>query len=177
MSQHKFKENTRKVALTGILCAFIIIVLFVESIVPTGRLGFYVLAAFILSVVLLENGVKWGWLAYIVTSLTAILIIPEKLNVLPYILFFGIYTLIKYHIESIRKKWLEIVLKLIAFNASLWPSWGIAKYFLPERFTVGIMVLVSAIILQVVFIVYDIVFTSWIKFYFEIIAPKVRKNE
>lgn len=61
------KDKTRKIALTGILSAFIVIVLFLESIVPTGRLGFYVLAGFILAVVMLEAGVKLAWAAYVVT--------------------------------------------------------------------------------------------------------------
>lgn len=169
-------DKTRKIALTGILSAFIVIVLFLESIVPTGRLGFYVLAGFILSIIMLETGVKWAWAAYVVTCATGFLLIPEKLNVLPYILFFGIYTLLKFHIESLRKPWLEIVLKLIAFNLFLWPAWSIAKVFLPEYLTEGTMIIITGIVLQVVFVIYDILFTTWIRFYFEKIAPKVRKS-
>ena len=52
------KEKTRKIALSGILSALIAVALLVESIVPTGRLGFYVLAAFILSVVLLKQALS-----------------------------------------------------------------------------------------------------------------------
>ncbi len=169
------KDKTRKIALTGILSAFIVIVLFLESIVPTGRLGFYVLAGFILSVVMLETGVKWAWAAYVVTCAAGLLLIPEKLNVLPYVLFFGIYTILKFHIESLRKPWLEILLKLAVFNLFLWPAWSIAKVFLPSSLTGGTMVIVTVIVLQVLFAIYDILFTAWIKFYFEKIAPKVRK--
>ncbi|MGI6123200.1 MAG: hypothetical protein ACOYIG_03280 [Acetivibrionales bacterium] len=146
-----------------------------ESITPTGRLGFYVLAAFILSVVLLEAGVKWAWAAYVVTCAAGLLLIPEKLNVLPYVLFFGIYTMLKFHIESLRKTWVEIVLKFAAFNLFLWPAWSIAKLFLPPSLTKGMMIIVAGIILQAAFAIYDILFTSWIKFYFEKIAPKIRK--
>ena len=169
------KDKTRKIALTGILSAFIVIVLFLESIVPTGRLGFYVLAGFILSVVMLEAGVKWAWAAYVVTCASGLLLIPEKLNVL-YVLFFGIYAILKFHIESLRKPWLEILLKFAAFNLFLWPAWSIAKGFLPLSLTEGTMVIVAGIILQVVFAIYDILFTAWIRFYFEKIAPKVRKS-
>ena len=169
------KDKTRKIALTGILSAFIVIVLFLESIVPTGRLGFYVLAGFILSVVMLEAGVKWAWAAYVVTCASGLLLIPEKLNVL-YVLFFGIYAILKFHIESLRKPWLEILLKFAAFNLFLWPAWSIAKGFLPSSLTEGTMVIVAGIILQVVFAIYDILFTAWIRFYFEKIAPKVRKS-
>lgn len=167
---------TRKIALAGILSAFIILVLVIESIAPTGRLGFYVLAGFILSVVLLECGVKWGWASYLISSAAGLLIIPEKLNVLPYIMFFGVYTLLKFHIESLRKPWLEILLKFAAFNLFLWPAWSIVKVFLPPVLTKGTMLIAAGIVSQVVFAIYDILFTAWIRFYFEKIAPKVRKS-
>lgn len=171
----KSNNNTRKISLTGILSAFIIIVLFLESIAPTGRLGFYVLAGFILSVIILEAGVKWAWAAYVVTCAAGFLIIPEKLNVMPYVLFFGIYTILKYHIESLRKPWLEILLKFAAFNIFLWPAWSMVKIFLPQSMTEGIMVIVTGIVSQALFVLYDILFTAWIRFYFEKIAPKIRK--
>jgi len=174
--QERYGGSTRKIALTGILSAFITVALLIESIVPTGRLGFYVLAGFILSVVLLECGAKWGWASYFVSSAAALLVIPEKLNALPYVLFFGIYTMLKYHIESLRKTWLEILLKFAAFNLFLWPSWSMMKGFLPKAVTEGTMVIVAGIILQVAFAAYDILFTAWIRFYFEKIEPKIRKT-
>lgn len=172
----RYWGTTRKIALTGILSAFITIVLVIESIVPTGRLGFYVLAGFLLSAVILECGVKWGWASYLISSASGLLIIPEKLNILPYIMFFGVYTMLKFHVESLRKPWLEILLKLAAFNLFLWPAWGMMKVFLPPALTKGTMVIVAGIALQVIFAVYDILFTAWIRFYFEKIAPKIRRS-
>ena len=61
MSAERASGNTRKLALTGILSAIVIIALVLESIAPTGRLGFYVLAAFVLSVINLECGIQFGW--------------------------------------------------------------------------------------------------------------------
>lgn len=177
MVRNKSGNNTKRIALTGILSAIIIILLFLESIVPTGKLGFYVLAGFVLSVIVLETSVKWGWIAYVVTTAATLIIIPEKLNVLPYVLFFGIYTNIKIHIESLKKTWMEILLKFVVFNLLLWPSWSIAKAFLPKNLTQGIMIIVAGIILQIAFALYDILFTAWIKFYFDTIAPKVRKSK
>lgn len=173
--EQKNNSNTRKIALSGILTAFIVIALVLESITPTGKLGFYVLAAFILSVVLLEAGVSWGWGAYVASCGIGLLLVPEKMNLLPYVLFFGIYTLLKYHIESIRKPWLEIVLKIAAFNLFLWPAWSIAKTFLPETLTQGWGIWVAGIVLQVVFLLYDFLFTAWIRYYFEKIAYRIRK--
>lgn len=171
------KERTRKLAVSGILTALIIVSLVLESIVPTGKLGFYVLAAFILAVVILEAGVPWGWISYIVTCLSSFMIVPEKLNILPYVLFFGIYSLLKFHIESLRKTWLEIVLKLAAFNAFLWPAWSIVRFFLPPSLIEGIGVIIAGVVLQIAFILYDILFTTWIRYYLEKISPRVRKNK
>ncbi|MCX7772475.1 MAG: hypothetical protein N2376_05110 [Clostridia bacterium] len=175
MDHVKPGDRTRKLTLSGILSALVVIALVLESIVPTGRLGFYILAAFILSVILLENNIKWGWGAYLVTSAAGFLLVPEKLNVLPYILFFGLYTLLKFHIESLRKLWIEIILKLFAFNLFLWPAWSITKTFLPENLTHGTGVILAGIGLQVAFVLYDLLFTSWIRYYFEKIAPRLRK--
>lgn len=169
------RDRTRKITLTGILSAIVIIALVLESIMPTGRLGFYVLAAFILSVVLLECGVRFAWAGYVVTSLAGFLIVPDKLNIIPYIAFFGIYTLVKYHIESLRITWVEIILKLAAFNLFLWPAWSIAKTFLPKNLTKGWGILIAGLGLQVLFLLYDYLFTAWIHYYFNKIAHRLRK--
>ena len=170
-------DRVRKLALTGILSSATVAVLIIESFVPTGRAGFYVLASFILSVIVLENGVKWGWGGYLVSSLAGFLLVPEKLNVLPFILFFGLYTLLKFHIETLRKMWLEIILKLAAFNVVLWPAWSFAKTFLPEKLTEGWGIAVAGIVLQVLFLFYDFLFTWWIHYYFEKIAPRVGRKK
>lgn len=169
-------NHTRKLTLTGILSAMVVLALILESIAPTGRLGFYVLAAFMLSVILLECGIRFAWAGYVVTSVAGFIAVPEKLNVIPYIAFFGIYTVLKYHIESLRIVWLEILLKLAVFNLFLWPAWGLAKTFLPEALTTGWDVPVAGAVLQLLFLFYDYLFTLWIRYYFEKIAPKVRKN-
>ena len=176
MSAERASGNTRKLALTGILSAIVVIALVLESIAPTGRLGFYVLAAFVLSVIILECGVQYAWAGYVVTSLAGFFAVPEKLNVIPYIAFFGIYTLLKYHIESIRKVWIEILLKLCAFNLFLWPAWSLAKALLPEPLTRGWGVPAAGVVLQVLFLLYDFLFTLWIRYYTEKIAPRIKRG-
>lgn len=175
-AEHASRNQTRKLALTGVLSALIVVVLVLESIAPTGRLGFYVLAAFVLSVVLLECGPRYAWASYAVTCLAGFIAVPEKLSIIPYAAFFGIYTLLKYHIESLRKVWAEIILKLCTFNLFLWPAWSMARTFLPETLTKGWGVAAAAAVLQILFLLYDYLFTLWIRFYFKKIAPRVRKN-
>jgi len=176
LSAERASGNTRKLALTGILSAIVVIALVLESIAPTGRLGFYVLAAFVLSVIILECGVQYAWAGYVVTSLAGFFAVPEKLNVIPYIAFFGIYTLLKYHIESIRKVWIEILLKLCAFNLFLWSAWSLAKALLPEPLTRGWGVPAAGVVLQVLFLLYDFLFTLWIRYYTEKIAPRIKRG-
>lgn len=168
--------NTRKLALSGILSALIIIALVLESIAPTGRLGFYVLAAFFLSVVIIENGIGWAWASYAVACAAGFLVVPEKLNIIPFVIFFGIYTMLKFHIESIRKVWAEILLKIAAFNLSVWPAWSIAKSFLSPALTTGYGAIAGGILLNIGFVFYDYLFTAWVRYYQDKIGPRIRRS-
>ena len=172
MSAEQHQEAIRKIALTGVLSAMMYRPCNNHHANRTaGILCSGAIAGF-----LLECGIRFAWAGYIVTSLAGFIAVPEKLNILPYIAFFGIYTVVKYHIESLRKVWLEILLKLAAFNLFLWPAWGMAKAFLPESLTMGWGVPVVGAVLQILFLLYDYLFTLWIRFYFEKIAPKVKRG-
>lgn len=100
-----------KIALAGILTAIASAALLLENIVPTGKLGFYVFSAFLLSIVIMECGLTSGWVSYFAVSIIAFIIVPEKTAVLPYVMFFGIYSLVKSHIERLDKIILEWILK------------------------------------------------------------------
>ena len=58
--------------------------------------------------------------------LISFLIVPEKTAVLPYAMFFGIYALVKSHIERLYKLIIEWILKFAFFNLSLYFLWNIA---------------------------------------------------
>ncbi len=166
-------QYSKKIALAGILTALSVAALFLENILPTGKLGFYVFAGFILSVVIMECGILYGWLSFVSASLTAVLIVPEKTAVIPYILFFGVYSLVKSHIERLNRVVLEWSLKYIFFNIMLYVLWKIAVAFIPENFLNFLSIYVVIGLLEIVFFVFDWIFSMWIRFYLEKLKPRL----
>lgn len=173
------QNQSGKIALAGILTALGAAVMFLENIVPTGKLGFYVLAGFLLSVVIMECGLSYGWISFTVVSLISFLLVPEKTAVLPYVLFFGIYAVVKSHIERINKLIPEWILKFAFFNLSLYFLWNIAVnilFLIPQNFFNTLPQFVIVLILQVVFFVFDWIFSFWIQYYLKRIKPKIHSS-
>jgi hypothetical protein len=111
--------NKRTTALNGILAALVVIILYGESIIPTAKLSMYALSSFFIAIVTIESGIRASWLFYVVTSLLALIIIPDKIGLVPYYVFFGIYGIVKHYAENTQKLILEYAIKLIYFNICL----------------------------------------------------------
>lgn len=169
-------RKSGKIALAGIMTALGAAALFLENVFPTGKLGFYVLGGFLLSVVVMECGLSFGWLSYAAVSLIAFLIVPEKTAVAPYILFFGIYSLVKSHIERLNRRIAEWVLKFAFFNLSLYFMWNIAVNVLaliPRNVTEKLPIIAVIALLQAAFFIFDWIFTFWTQYYLKTIQPKI----
>ncbi|NLV62582.1 MAG: hypothetical protein GXY12_04185 [Clostridiaceae bacterium] len=175
MGEKNSFKYSKKIAVAGILTALSAAALFLENIFPTGKLGFYVFAGFLLSVVIMECGILFGWISFAASSLLAFLLVPEKTAVVPYFLFFGIYSLVKSHIEKLNRIVVELVLKFVFFNAALFILWKIALLFIPQRFFEILPVFVIIVLLEILFFVYDWLFSLWIQFYQEKLQPKISK--
>ncbi len=175
MDEKNSFKYSKKIAVAGILTALSAAALFLENIFPTGKLGFYVFAGFLLSVVIMECGILFGWISFAASSLLAFLLVPEKTAVVPYFLFFGIYSLVKSHIEKLNRIVVELVLKFVFFNAALFILWKIALLFIPQRFFEILPVFVIIVLLEILFFVYDWLFSLWIQFYQEKLQPKISK--
>ena len=171
--------NSKKTALSGILTALSSAVLLLENLSPTGKLGFYVLASFLLSVIIIECGSAYGWASYVAVSAIAFIIVPEKTAVLPYVMFFGIYALVKSHIEKLDRLVIELILKFAFFNISLYFLWNIAVNVLnliPGRLFEILPVIVILAILQILFFLFDWLFSLWAQYYINKIQPRIRGN-
>lgn len=159
--------NAKRIALIGILGALAVITVLFAALMPTGRLSLYALSSFYVSVIIMEYGVGNGWLFYVATGLLCLVIVPDKISVLPYLLFFGIYGIIKMYIERIRKLVVEILLKLLYFNVSVEVCFILAKEVLFGEINVNISWWALIAALEVVFIIFDYVYSLFIQYYVE----------
>ena len=167
------RTQVKKLALSGILLAFAIICVFLAASLPTSRLTFYALSSLFLSVIIIESGLKLAWAFYIASSLLSVVLVP-RLGVIPYIVFFGIYGLIKFYSEKTHNRIFEYIIKIIYFNICLFLGLFFAKEFLLSEAQIELPLIILAVGLELVFFVYDYVYTLFIRFYSARLRPRLK---
>lgn len=143
-----------------------LVILYVSSLTPMGRIGVVAIAGLVPAAAVISMNMKSGFFCYVVTSCLAFILVPDKSNVLLFILFFGIYPVVKYLCERVPQLMVGWVLKIAFFCCVLAVFWfGLRSVFLPflpasldgwqKVFGVGI----------VVFVIYDMGFSKLISSY------------
>jgi len=153
----------RKVVKGGIVSALILVSLLLSSWLPTNKLFFLALSSLFVSVIIVDIDILYALLVYLVTSFLAFVLVPNRGIFLGYSLFFGTYGIIKLFIENIKTRVLQWILKLLYFNGSLSLLIWAAKLFIQENITPPWLWLL--IIAQIVFIIYDIIYSMFTSYY------------
>ena len=113
------RNSTKKITLTAAFTALSVVFLYVASISPTGHLGIIAVASLFGIAATVEAGIGGGAAVYIAASAISFFLLPNKNTALIYIVFFGLYPLIKAIAEKQRSRAVEWLIKLAAMNASL----------------------------------------------------------
>ncbi|SHH41195.1 hypothetical protein [Tepidibacter thalassicus] len=153
---------SKRIAFLGMLLGINQIFLFFSSVIPTNRLFFLALSSLPISLVIIENDFKSGVLFYISSVLLSFIVVPNKIHLAIYILFFGIYGLIKYIIEKNRNLVTEYILKILSFNMLFFIG-----YFIVRNFVFVKLNMVVILVLQVVFLIYDYAYGIFINYYYD----------
>lgn len=178
--------KAKDIALGGILVALTTMVLYSTSILPISTLVILTIASSLVPVCIIKINIKTSIFVYISSSLIAFFLVKINIAFL-YFIFFGVYGIIKYFIERIRKEKIEIVLKLIVFNTAFIIGFIIMQNILGINLISGLEVLISRffdissktiasiilwIVAQPIFLIYDYAMTMIITFYME----RIHKN-
>lgn len=178
--------KAKDIALGGILVALTTMVLYSTSILPISTLVILTIASSLIPVCIIKSNIKTSIFVYISSSLIAFFLVKINIAFL-YFIFFGVYGIIKYFIERIRKEKIEIVLKLIVFNTAFIIGFIIMQNILGINLISGLEVLISRffdissktiasiilwIVAQPIFLIYDYAMTMIITFYME----RIHKN-
>ena len=178
--------KAKDIALGGILVALTTIVLYATSILPISTLAILTIASALIPVCIIRSNIQTSIFVYISSSLIAFFLVPINISFL-YFVFFGVYGIIKYFIERIRKEKLEIVLKVVFFNIAFKIGFIIMQNVLGINIIAGLEVLMSRffdtsartiatiilwIVAQPIFLIYDYAMTMIITFYME----RIHKN-
>ena len=178
--------KAKNIALGGILVALTTIVLYLAAFLPISTLAILTIASAIIPICIIRSDVQTSIFVYIASSLIAFFLVPINISLL-YFIFFGVFGIIKFFIERLRKEKLEILLKLVFFNIAFIIGFLIMQNILGINVITGLETIVSRlfdtstkaiasiilwIIAQPVFLIYDYAMTMIITFYMERIHKK-----
>ena len=166
-------KRVKSITLSGILLAFTVICVFLAASLPTSKLSLYAISSLFIAVIIIEFGTKAGWAFYLASSILSVVLIP-RLEVIPFVIFFGLYGLIKLYIEKLHSRIIEYILKLIYFNICLALGLIFLKEFIMDGLNLTVPIYIVAVLLEVVFLVYDYVYTLFIRFYAAQLKPKLK---
>ena len=128
------QTKTGKIALGGICTALAVIFMFGASFVPGIELTLFLISSLFTAIMVIEAGVAGGLGVYAASALLGLILIPNKLALIPYVFCFGYYAVLKYYIEKIKSGVLQLALKACYFAAVLF----IGLFFFKSVLTSGI---------------------------------------
>ena len=173
MATKKTSSGAKSVALSGMMSALCFVIMYIASVTDIFDLAAAVLCALLIIICVIEIGGRYPWLVWLVTSVLCLLLLPRKDIALEFVLFGGIYPMIKSYVEKLPTV-ISWILKIAFFNA-VFTGWFFLsiKLFGVSVDTVGIkMGLVSFLGANAFFIFTDVCFSLIISAY----MTKLRKK-
>lgn len=125
----------------------------------------YALSSFFTAIIIIEFSVKAAWAFYAASAILTLLVLPDKIGLIPYAAFFGVYGIIKFYSEKLPNAVLEFAVKLVYFNICLGLAYFLLDEFLLKNIEIKFPLWVFGILLEIAFIIYDYVFTRFIQYY------------
>ena len=155
--------KAKDLALGGILTSLTIIVLFINILIPINTFAILTISSCFVPIAIIRSNVRVGIFVYIASSIIGFFLVPLDIMI-PYILYFGIYGLVKFYIEKLRNIPLEILLKLSFSNIMLILGYILfTKFIAPINLNIPIWILI--ILAQIAFLIFDYALTLIITFY------------
>ena len=155
-------KKTRYTTISGMVSALSVVIMLLTNIMPSMMYVIPIITGAIVFAVNEIIGKKWAVGVFFVTSFISFVLLTDKEAALNYTLFFGYYPLLKPLYEKLPKV-LSWGVKVLTFNVALVAIGLIVTFifklpFLDEdmgKFTIPIF----AVLFNIVFVMYDIMFT------------------
>jgi|AGTN01.1.fsa_nt_gi hypothetical protein len=175
----RFKHTAHRVSLTAMFASMSLLFLYLASILPTVSIAMFFLSSVFVMGLVLEEEIGLAFLMFAAVSLLSLLLIPpQSLLVIPYVLFFGHYGIGKYYIETrIRDKIVRYILKLLYYNVALVLMYLlVSEVLLGDILSAGIAYWLLILLAELAFVIYDFIFTKVTGYYFNRIRRLLMKD-
>ena len=136
---------SRKIAYSGILLAINLILLLLINVIPINTLFLMGLASLPIAIIIMEYGPKSGFVFYIASVILGFIVINSKFQCI---------------IERDRPVYIEYFLKILFANVAI-----LIVYFILKPFVYIPVNLFTVLIFEVLFIVYDNIYSLFIEYY------------
>ena len=120
-------KKTKQITLSALFAALGTAVLALASLTEVADLAISMFAASLLMLAIIEIGEKQAFLIYAVTSTLSLILLPNKFIAAVYLVFTGLYPLIKRHFDKLGTV-LSIILKIVYFNSALTAAILVARF-------------------------------------------------
>ena len=175
-------KTSYKIALGALIMALCCLFMMATTVFPFASFAFPAIAGVLLIYLNIEFGKKWALIVYVGVALLSFMLSSDHTAVISFAVFFGYYPILKGVIESLNKKALEWVIKLLVFNVAI--AVGVfltillfGKEILLMEYSefgkVGLLGFIGAC--EVVFVIFDIALTRLISFFISVILPRLKK--
>ncbi len=156
---------------SAVLSALGVVVMLLGTVISVLDLTMVAIASIFVFFAIIEMGKPYHYLIYVSTSLLSILLLPDKFSAILYIVFGGVYPMLKRVFEKLPTV-ISWVLKAIYFNIVLVATVFGAKYLFgvdEEELTIMLFAVGN-----VAFFMYDIAMTKLITYYLLGLRKKFR---
>lgn len=177
MTQRRDRGSANQVTLVGMLTALSLAFLYLSTLSPMARLGITAIAGVFPAGVVVSVGLGAGFFSYGATGILGLLLLPSKSCVILYLLFFGLWPMLKSLLERLPNRVLEWVCKLLVFNGILAVLLlGLRELllpFLPAGLEGNWLIFAAG---NVAFVIYDVGFSKLIGLYVARVDRVLRKR-
>ena len=151
--------NTKEIARGGLLAAAAVALLYIGGTVTYIGPAACLVAGVTSAVPLLRRArLKTAVTLYLAVSILSALLVPRKIEVAAYILFCGMYPIVKFCVECYAPRQVQMGIKLAYFNVSLVIAGVLAVFvFLPQFALTGLFRVPAAwFVANITFGIYDV---------------------
>ena len=111
-------RKSRKMALTGMLCALAVVIMMLGGVIPLATFCCPALAGLMLIPVFVECGEKLSWCAYAAIAALSLILCPDKEAAL-LLAFIGYYPILRWRLDQLRSGFVRVIAKLGVFNLAV----------------------------------------------------------
>ena len=165
----KVSVKIKHLTVSAMLCALGVVILGLGAVVEVLDISVAVIASLLVTYAVIEIGGPYPWLIWLVTSITALLLLPLKTPVLFYALLAGFYPILKQKIERRMARLPAWLLKFGVLALSLVLIWATAWLFAPTLLETSggwIMIAATLVLGILAFVLYDFCLSKLIIAYF-----------